>query len=70
MTANLGRTDRVLRLLIGLVLLVAPLLNTPPIWSEGTWAYVSMAVGLVLTATALFSFCPIYKVFGISTCRL
>ena len=70
MTANLGRVDRVLRLLIGLALLVGPLLNTPPIWSDGAWAYVSMAVGLVLAATALFRFCPIYKVFGISTCRL
>jgi len=70
MIANLGSADRVLRLLIGLALLVGPLLNTPPIWPEGTWAYVSMAVGLVLTATVLVSFCPIYKGFGISTCRL
>ncbi len=70
MTANLGSVDRVLRLLIGLALLASPLLNIPAIWSDGTWAYASMAVGLVLTGTALFNFCPIYKVLGISTCRL
>ena len=70
MIANLGSLDRILRLVIGLALLVSPLLNIPAIWTDGSWAYVSMAVGLVLTGTALFNFCPIYKLFGISTCRL
>ncbi|NNE86544.1 MAG: DUF2892 domain-containing protein [Silicimonas sp.] len=70
MTANLGTWDRLLRLIVGVVLLFSPLLNIPAIWSGGIWAYVSMAVGLILTATALLTFCPIYRVFGISTCKL
>lgn len=70
MTANLGTWDRILRLVIGLALLFSPLLNIPAIWAESSWAYVSMAVGLILTATALFNFCPMYRIFGISTCKL
>ena len=70
MTSNMGSLDRMLRLLLGLALLVSPLLNIPAIWSDGTWAYASMAIGLILTGTALFNFCPLYKLLGISTCRL
>lgn len=70
MTANLGTWDRILRLIVGLALLFSPLLNIPAIWSDGSWAYVSMAIGLILTATALFNFCPVYRIFGISTCKL
>lgn len=70
MTANLGTFDRILRLIVGLALLFSPLLNVPAIWSSGNWASVSMAIGLILTATALFNFCPIYRIFGISTCKL
>ena len=70
MTANLGNADRIVRLLLGLVLFIAPLLNMPAIWSNSTFAYASMAIGVVLAATALFRFCPLYRVFGISTCKL
>ena len=70
MTANIGSVDRVLRLIIGLVLLFSPLLNIPAIWSSETWAYLSMAVGLILAGTALFKFCPVYQLLGISTCKL
>lgn len=70
MTANLGNVDRVIRLVLGLALFFAPLLNIPPIWSSGAFAFGSMAVGLVLTATALFRFCPLYSLLGISTCKL
>lgn len=70
MTANLGSFDRLFRAAVGLILLFAPLLNLPAIWSSATFAYGSMGVGLVLILTALFRFCPLYRVFGISTCKL
>ncbi|MGB3245057.1 MAG: DUF2892 domain-containing protein [Sulfitobacter sp.] len=70
MTANVGNTDRILRAILGLVLIVAPLLNMPAIWSSSTLAYASMAVGLVLVATAFFRFCPLYRVLGLSTCKI
>ncbi|GFE65518.1 YgaP family membrane protein [Litoreibacter roseus] len=70
MTANLGNVDRLVRILVGLALIVAPLLNTPPIWSSAVLAYAVMAVGLILAATAVFSFCPLYRILGISTCKI
>lgn len=70
MTANLGNVDRILRAVVGLALLFAPLLNMPPVWASASLAYTSMGVGLVLLATALFRFCPLYRVFGMSTCKL
>tara|TARA_R110002074_G_scaffold3594_20_gene18807 strand:- start:119 stop:331 length:213 start_codon:yes stop_codon:yes gene_type:complete len=69
MTANLGNADRMLRAIIGIALILAPLLNIPAIWSTSALSYGSIAVGLVLVATALFRFCPLYRVFGISTCK-
>ena len=70
MAANLGNTDRVLRVILGLVLIFAPLLNMPAIWSSAAFSYGSMIIGLVLVATALFRFCPLYRILGVSTCRL
>ena len=70
MTANIGTIDRLLRAVLGLVLIFFPLLNMPAIWSSGLLAYASMAVGLVLVLTALVRFCPLYRVLGLSTCRL
>lgn len=70
MTANVGNIDRIARFVLGLVLFFAPLLNIPAIWSSAGFAYGSMAVGLVLVLTAMFRFCPLYRVLGLSTCKL
>jgi hypothetical protein len=67
MTLNLGNIDRIARLLIGLALFVLPLLNIPAIWSSSALAYTSMGVGLILALTAVFGFCPIYRILGRST---
>jgi len=70
MSANVGNVDRILRAILGLVLFIAPLLNMPAIWASATLAYGSMAVGIVLVATALFRFCPLYRLLGMSTCEI
>ena len=70
MTANVGNTDRILRAILGLILIFAPLLNMPAIWSSAALAYGSIVIGLVLIATALFRFCPLYRIFGLSTCKI
>jgi hypothetical protein len=70
MTSNIGNSDRVLRGIFGLMLFFAPLLNLPPNWSSDILAYGSMTVGVVLITTALFRFCPVYRVIGISTCKI
>lgn len=70
MTVNLGTIDRILRGLIGLALIIAPLLNVPAIWSSATLAFTSMGVGAILMLTSLIRFCPLYRIFGISTCKI
>lgn len=35
----------------------------------GTVGYIVLAVGAILLATALINFCPLYKIFGINSCR-
>lgn len=67
MNTNVGMIDRFVRLGLGLILLFSPLLNIPAIWSSQTFAYVSMAIGLVLIGTGLFGHCLLYRVFGIRT---
>jgi hypothetical protein len=67
MTANIGNIDRAARLIIGLALFMAPLLNLPAVWSSAVLAIASMGVGVVLALTALVRFCPLYRIIGIST---
>ncbi|AXI45247.1 DUF2892 domain-containing protein [Sulfitobacter sp. SK012] len=69
MTQNLGRLDRGLRLLVGLFLIAAPFLNFPVTWASSVWTYAALIVGVILTATSLLKFCPIYRVLGLSTCK-
>lgn len=58
MKANVGLIDRVLRAVAGIALIAWAVLGGP------VWAW----IGVVPLATALFRFCPAYRVFGISTC--
>lgn len=69
MTANVGTVDRVLRALIGIILIALPFTTFVPALQSGVMTYVSVIVGVVLLATAVFSFCPIYRVLGMKTCR-
>lgn len=59
MKANVGTIDRVLRIIVGLVLIGLTLSGTIGVWG---W------IGIVPLATALFRFCPLYTVLGMSTC--
>ncbi len=70
--ANVGSLDRTLRFILGAVLLAAPFL--PPLagffaaW--GVWKFAVAAVGVVMIGTALFRFCPAYRLLGIRTCAI
>lgn len=66
MVRNESNLDRTLRALIGAALLIAWIAG----WLSGTLAAVLGIVGLVLVATAIVGFCPLYRVFGMSTCPL
>lgn len=60
MKANVGGIDRVLRVVLGLVLIVWAILGGP------AWGW----IGVVPLATGLFRFCPLYPLFGLSSCPL
>jgi hypothetical protein len=67
MAANVGTVDRALRLLVGVALIVAPLLNFMGLGASSVVAYTLMGVGGILALTAVFGMCPIYSVLGIRT---
>ncbi len=65
-TANVGMPDRIIRLVLGLILIALPFVGIVEV--AGTWlAWAAPIVGLILAATAFLSFCPIYRVLGLST---
>lgn len=65
MTRNEGSVDRALRILAGLALLAWFFADQ----GNGALHWLKL-VGLVPLATGLLGSCPLYRVFGISTCRL
>jgi len=70
MSANVGTIDRVLRALIGVVSLA--LVFVGPIAASGDWGWVRIAlvaVGIIMLGTSMIKFCPLYRIFGLRTCR-
>jgi len=67
---NVGKFDRVLRIIIGLVLIVVPFATNISLFSSSVMTYGAVIVGVVLVATAIFRFCPLYRILGIRTCKL
>ena len=61
MKSNVGGIDRVLRIVLGLVLIGLAATGT-----VGAWGW----IGIVLLATAALGFCPLYTVLGFSTCPI
>lgn len=64
MNVNVGTIDRVLRIVAGIALLAFALGYLFP----GTgWNWVGW-IGVVPILTAVFGFCPLYTMLGMSTC--
>ncbi|MDD2608424.1 MAG: DUF2892 domain-containing protein [Giesbergeria sp.] len=61
MKSNIGGMDRILRIIVGLVLIGLAATNT-----VGWWGY----IGIVPLLTGLFRFCPAYTLLGMNTCPL
>jgi hypothetical protein len=64
-TTNVGTPDRIIRIVIGLVLVALPFALGAAL--PGWLAIGLPIVGLVLFLTAFIAFCPIYRVLGVST---
>lgn len=67
MLANVGKADRGLRLIAGIVLILLPFVtNFGANSALLTWG--SVVVGGILALTSILKFCPAYRIFGMNTC--
>lgn len=57
MKSNVGNIDRVIRLVVGIGIAIGGIIF------ESYWGI----IGVVILATAVFSYCPIYALLGIKT---
>ncbi|NND90101.1 MAG: DUF2892 domain-containing protein [Granulosicoccus sp.] len=70
MTRNVGSTDRIARLLVGIVLLGLAFFSGMPLFAAGLGKAVAVLVGLILLGTAMMNFCPLYRLLGVNTCKV
>jgi hypothetical protein len=63
MKTNVGGLDRVLRIVVGVVLLAAVVIL------EGNARWLGL-IGLVPLLTGIFGYCPAYVLLGFSSCPL
>jgi len=61
---NVGAIDRVIRVVLGVVL-IAAFFMYPALGP--TWKWVALVVGLILLFTAVMSSCLIYSILGMRT---
>lgn len=60
MKINEGTIDRAIRVIVGLVLISLVFIGPQSPWG---W------IGLIPLVTGLVGFCPMYTLFGMSTCK-
>lgn len=61
MGCNTGAVDRALRVIVGLALIALAATHTIGVWG---W------IGIVPLLTGIFSFCPVYALLGMNTCKI
>ncbi|MGJ7044765.1 YgaP family membrane protein [Thermoanaerobacterium thermosulfurigenes] len=62
MKSNVGSVDKIVRYVIGIILLLLLFIL------KGNARYWGL-LGLIPILTAAFGFCPLYKIFGFSTAK-
>ncbi|MBF0134182.1 MAG: DUF2892 domain-containing protein [Magnetococcales bacterium] len=59
MKTNVGGIDRILRIIVGLIVLSLIFVGPQTLWG---------LIGIVPLVTGLFKFCPLYPILGWNTC--
>ncbi len=69
MIKNISSTDRLIRLIVGVILLViaVPSLAGMAFIGLGGWAWLVGLIGLALLASGVLNFCLVYSLLGINT---
>lgn len=65
MKANMGITDKVIRISLAAVMVALYLTHTV----TGIPGIIMLVFAAVFVLTSLVSFCPLYTLFGINTCK-
>ena len=65
MKKNMGVADKTIRVIIAAVIALLYYLGV----ISGTLAIVLMIFAIIFILTSLISFCPLYTLFGINTCK-
>jgi hypothetical protein len=60
MKANVGSSDKIIRIILGIVIIAAG-------FYFKSWFGL---IGIVPLLTAFVSFCPLYSVIGVNTCKV
>lgn len=60
MKANVGKVDKAIRIVLGIIILAAGF------YFKSWWGI----IGVIPLFTAFVSWCPLYAVFGFSTCPI
>ncbi|HFC08975.1 MAG TPA: DUF2892 domain-containing protein [Chloroflexi bacterium] len=63
MKTNESLLDRIIRVVLGVVLVVIAYLGV----LTGAWQWVAYVVGAIALITGIVGFCPLYAVFGFQT---
>lgn len=61
---NVGGIDRILRIIVGLLLISLVFFGEQIIGQNVVWGW----IGVIPLATGIFKFCAAYKLIGLSTC--
>lgn len=65
MAINTSFNDRIMRLVLAILFFLIAFF-----WVSGAWEFLFYFLGAVLLMTVLTGICRIYKIFGISTCKI
>lgn len=65
MKANIGSSDKLIRLGLAVVLIILFYKSI----LTGTLGIIALLVALLLTVTSLVNFCPLYSIFKINTSK-
>ncbi len=69
MIINVGKTDRAIRVVVGLALVGLALVSGLAIFDGAILKYGTVVVGLILVVTGMMRTCPAYTLLGIGTCQ-
>lgn len=69
MRPNVGRADRMFRLILGVALAAAALLLDLALFNDPLWFWGAMGIAAILIVTATVPVCPLYRLLGVSTCK-